>query len=109
CSRERLLRLPAERTRIRPRVERLPAVPAEGGLRRLARLQPPPYVFHLRRVVVDLAGGGQVVDELRRALVALGDLGGQRLHDDVRDLARDLAVAQLRGREPALGHELLEL
>src|SRR5262245_12981132 len=85
----RLLFLAAERAGRGACVERLAAVPAEARLGRLAGLQAPADVFHLRRVVVDLAGGGEVVDDLPRPLVAPFDLGGERLHDDVRDLARD--------------------
>src|SRR5690349_552615 len=96
----RLLFLAAERTTVGAGVQRLAAVPAEGFFRRLSGLQPPPDVFHLGGGMVDLPRGGEVVDDLGRALVAPFDLVAQRLHDDVGHLARNLAVAQLGRRQP---------
>src|SRR6266568_1006088 len=85
-----LLRLAAERTSVRASVEGLAAVPAEALFRHIPGLEPLADVLELGGVVVDVGGGGEVLQQLRGMLVARGDLRGQRLHHDVRDLAGDL-------------------
>src|SRR5271169_4130218 len=102
-----LLAFAAERARVRPGVERFSTLPAKPLLRDLAGLQALADVVELRRLMVDVGGRRQVLEELARALVAPADLGGEGLHHDVGDLARDLAVADLRGRAPAEGHHAL--
>src|SRR5437016_4857478 len=89
-----LLCFPAERATMRARVERLPAVPAETGLRRLARLQPRLDVGGLgigrgaggRGTAPDAAASGEdIVQQVAGALVAIDDGRRHRLHDDVVD------------------------
>ena len=50
-------------------------MPAESLFRYFACLQALADVLHGRRVVVDLGRGGEVVEQLARALVALAELG----------------------------------
>jgi len=103
------LGLPAERAGVGPRVQGLPAVPAEPLLGDLAGLEPLADVVELGGLVVDVGGGGQVLQDLRRALISFAQVRGDGLHHDVGDLLGDMAVADPgRGAAP-LRHQPLDL
>jgi dolichyl-phosphate-mannose-protein mannosyltransferase len=103
------LRLAAERAAVGPRVQRLAAVPAEAFLGDLAGLEPLADVVELAGLVVDVGGRGQVLEDLRGPLIALAQVGGDRLHHDVGDLLGDMAVADARRRAASLRHQPLDL
>ena len=103
------LGLAAERAGVGPRVQGLAAVPAEPLLGDLAGLEPLADVVELGGLVVDVAGGGQILQDLRRPLVSLAQVRGDGLHHDVGDLLGDVAVAHAgRGAAP-LRHQPLDL
>jgi hypothetical protein len=106
---EASLGLAAERAGVGPRVQGLPAVPAEPLLRDLAGLQPLADVVELGGLVVDVGGGGQVLQDLRGPLVPLAEVRGDGLHHDVGDLPGDVAVANPGRRAPPLRHQPLDL
>ena len=103
------LRLAAERAGVGPRVQGLPAVPAEPLLGDLAGLEPLADVVELGGLVVDVRGGGQVLQDLGGALVALAQVRGDSLHHDVGDLLRDVAVAHAGRRAAPLRDQPLDL
>src|SRR5436190_11327860 len=110
-----LLRLATERTSIRPRVERLAAVPAEPGRWREASLEPALDVVGLvegrvaprvlargtswRRRRHRSPRGEHIVQQFAGALIARMDLGGHGLENDVVDGLRQFRVPEPRRRQ----------
>src|SRR6266850_7948199 len=119
ATRADLLRLSTERTPIRPRMERLVAVPAESGLRHFPRLEPRLDLGHLlaafprsapghsnRRAAAD---SQDVLEQVRRARVAHGEIRGKRPQHDVVQRLGNPVVLESRRRYQLAAHESLEV